>query len=161
AASAAFLNGLTFPVQLLVRVVPCDLDGYLRWLERRAGGAGGAGQPAPPAAHHVALPPPPPGGEPPPARPGHRVAPPPAGPDRPGQATGPGRPLLARALEALRSLLPGAAARAAVARDDHGAAAARAQLAERCEEAVRQLARCGLRARRLDGASLAALFYAC
>ena len=38
AAFAACLNGLTFPVQLLVRVQPVDLEPYLGQLERRAGG---------------------------------------------------------------------------------------------------------------------------
>lgn len=33
---AAFLNGLAFPVQLLVRAVPVDVAGYLEELERRA-----------------------------------------------------------------------------------------------------------------------------
>lgn len=33
---AAFLNGLTFPVQILVRVLPVDVAAYLDALERRA-----------------------------------------------------------------------------------------------------------------------------
>ena len=36
AGFAAFLNGLSFPVQILVRAVPIDLEGYLRALERQA-----------------------------------------------------------------------------------------------------------------------------
>ena len=37
ASYAAFLNSLTFPVQILVRVLPIDLERYLSDLERRAG----------------------------------------------------------------------------------------------------------------------------
>ena len=44
---------------------------------------------------------------------------------------------------------------------DASALAATRQLAARCDEMTRQLTRCGLAARRLDDAELAALFYAC
>src|SRR6188508_2112736 len=33
---AAFLNSLSFPTQVLVRVLPIDIDGYIGELERRA-----------------------------------------------------------------------------------------------------------------------------
>ena len=36
ASFAAFLNGLTFPIQILVRVLPVNVDGYLHELEERA-----------------------------------------------------------------------------------------------------------------------------
>ena len=36
ASFAAFLNGLTFPVQILVRVLPVNVDGYLQELEEKA-----------------------------------------------------------------------------------------------------------------------------
>src|SRR5262249_38521064 len=39
AAFAALLNGLTFPVQILVRVLPVDADAYLERLEGAAHGA--------------------------------------------------------------------------------------------------------------------------
>ncbi|MCX6022066.1 MAG: hypothetical protein NTZ05_10125 [Chloroflexi bacterium] len=36
AGFAAFLNGLSFPMQMVVRTMPIDVEGYLRDLERRA-----------------------------------------------------------------------------------------------------------------------------
>jgi hypothetical protein len=36
ASFAAFLNGLTFPIQILVRVLPVNVDGYLHELEEKA-----------------------------------------------------------------------------------------------------------------------------
>src|SRR5205823_5751703 len=33
---AAFLNSLSFPTQIMVRVLPIDIDGYIGELERRA-----------------------------------------------------------------------------------------------------------------------------
>ncbi len=42
-----------------------------------------------------------------------------------------------------------------------GEEAARSQLAQRCDEVARGLARCGLAAHRLDTAELAELYYAC
>ncbi|HZR97751.1 MAG TPA: hypothetical protein VFE37_03535 [Chloroflexota bacterium] len=137
ASYAAFLNSLTFPVQVLVRVLPLDLDRYLGDLERRARDA----LPEPMAElardHAAFL---------------RRLARNrtllerrfylvvPAGRD----ATGPDR--------GWRLL------RRAPALD---LAAARRQLTVRCEEIARQLGRCELSVRRLRSVELAQLYHAC
>ncbi len=137
ASYAAFLNSLTFPVQVLVRVLPLDLDRYVGDLERRARDA----LPEPMAElardHAAFL---------------RRLARNrtllerrfylvvPAGRD----ATGPDR--------GWRLL------RRAPALD---LAAARRQLTVRCEEIARQLGRCELSVRRLRSVELAQLYHAC
>jgi hypothetical protein len=137
AGYAAFLNSLSFPVQILVRVLPIDVEGYLGELERRAR------RDLPDALamlarDHVAF--------------LRRLA--------------RNRTLLERhfylvvpaAGEARRGrrLWP---ARTSAANAD--ADAVRKQLTFRCEEVERQLARCGLIARRLGDLELAQLYYAC
>jgi hypothetical protein len=134
---AAFLNGLTFPVQVLVRVLPIDVEGYLGELERRAR------QDLPEelsalARDHVTF--------------VRRLA--------------RNRTLLERRFY-LVVPAEGAATRARrgwpFGRGAAGpdAAAARKQLTFRCEEVERQLGRCGLAVRRLDDVELAQLYYAC
>jgi hypothetical protein len=137
AGYAAFLNGLVFPVQVLVRVLPIDVEGYLGELERRARRELPE-ELAPLARDHVAflrrlarnrtlL-----------ERHFYLVVP------AEGESSGGRRPrLLGR--------------RAASADAD----AARKQLTFRCEEVERQLGRCGLAARRLGDVELAQLYYAC
>ena len=136
AGFAAFLNGLTFPVQILVRVLPIDLDGYLGELERQA-----RGLPEPLAElgrdHVLFL---------------RRLA--------------RSRTLLERRFYlVVPAQAPTPAARRGwpLGRRpaDLGEDAARRQLTFRCEEVGRQLGRCGLAVRRLDDADLAQLFYAC
>jgi hypothetical protein len=133
---AAFLNGLTFPVQVLVRVLPVDVARYLEDLERRARGL--PGPLADLALDHVAFlrrlarsrtllerrfyvvvpAHPEPGGE--------RWWPFPSRPQRPTDE-----------------------------------ATTRRQLGHRCAEIERQLLRCGLSARRLADVELAQLLHAC
>jgi hypothetical protein len=137
ASYAAFLNSLTFPVQVLVRVLPLDLDRYLGDLERRARDE----LPEPMAElardHAAFL---------------RRLARNrtllerrfylvvPAGRD----ATGPDRGW--RLLRRTQEL---------------DLTAARRQLTVRCEEIARQLGRCELSARRLRSVELAQLYHAC
>ena len=136
AGFAAFLNSLGFPVQVLVRVLPIDVERYLGELEGR--GRGGLPEPlAELARDHVAfvrrlarnrtllerrfylvVP----ADDPVERRPRWRFGRRPAGPD---------------------------------------VAAARRQLTFRCDELIRQLGRCELSARRLDDAELAQLLHAC
>src|SRR5207249_1042714 len=55
ASFAAFLNALTFSVQLLIRVLPLDFDGYLGELDRRSRHLGhGSGGLAELARDHIA-----------------------------------------------------------------------------------------------------------
>ena len=134
---AAFLNSLSFPIQILVRVLPVDVDGYIGDLERRARSE----LPevlAALARDHVAF--------------VRRLA--------------RNRTLLERHFylvvpsetDAARSRRVWSLARRRAARDT---AAARKQLVIRCEEVERQLGRCGLTARRLTSNELAQLYYAC
>ncbi|MGH2369175.1 MAG: hypothetical protein ACRDI2_13345 [Chloroflexota bacterium] len=161
AGYAAFLNSLTYPVQILVRLVPVDCEGYLGELEHCARHDLAAPL-AEIARDHVAfvrrlarertllerrfyvvVPADP---EPASTRPGWPVARwlgrsrrgrvRPAAADGPTHVSAPFAPL-------------------------DPADAARRQLEVRCEEIARQLARCDLSARRLGDAELAALFYAC
>lgn len=137
AGFAAFLNGLTFPVQILVRVLPVDVAAYLDTLEHRAREL--SGPLADLAYDHVAfvhrlarsrtllerrfylvIP----------ARSENRVAP-------------TGWPFHAKRHDAV----------------DHGAL--RRQLTHRCAEVEHQLLRCGLSARRLGNGELVQLLYAC
>ena len=129
AGFAAFLNGLTFPLQILVRVLPVDLERYL----------GRPGAPRAPRAAGAA------------GRAGAR-------PRRLRAAPGP-QPHAARAALLRRRAGRGARRRDGRGRGwpfgrrrrpGADAAAARRQLTFRCDEVARQLGRCGLAARRLE-----------
>ncbi len=135
AGFAAFLNGLSFPVQLVLRALPIDLERYLADLERRALHL--PGRLADLARDHVAF--------------LRRLA--------------RSRTLLERRFylvvpagsdDATRAALPWK--RTAEGRDLEEV---RKQLTFRCEEVRRQLGRCGLAVRRLDSVELARLLYAC
>jgi len=134
---AAFLNSLSFPIQILVRVLPVDIDGYIGDLERRARNELPENLAAL-ARDHVAF--------------VRRLA--------------RNRTLLERHFylvvpaetEAARSRRSWPFGRSRAGRD---IAAARKQLVIRCEEVERQLGRCGLSARRLCSIELAQLYYAC
>lgn len=137
AGYAAFLNSLSFPVQVLVRVQPIDIDGYIEQLERRArhelpDDLAGL------ARDHVAF--------------VRRLA--------------RNRTLLERrfylvvpAQDAAPSARRGWPFGRRAAGPDWPAA--RKQLTFRCEEVERQLGRCGLAVRRLGSEELAQLYYAC
>lgn len=141
---AAFLNSLTFPIQVLVRVLPVDVERYLAELELRARQELADTPLAALARDHVAF-----------VRRLARnrtllerrfclVVPADAG----KRSTGaPG----------LLGLVFGRARGGAHL--DPGAA--RKQLTFRCDEVARQLGRCGLSVRRLDDLELAQLFHAC
>lgn len=136
AGFAAFLNSLPFPVQILVRALPIDVDGYLGELERRARGL--PERLADLARDHVAY--------------LRRLA--------------RSRTLLERRFYLVvpaQAEMPPARCRSPFGRKTTATApdAARKQLTFRCEEVERQLARCGLAARRLASVDLAQLFYAC
>jgi hypothetical protein len=137
ASFAAFLNSLTFPIQIVVRVLPLDLERYLGELERRARvelpeALGDL------AREHVAF--------------LRRLA--------------RNRTLLERrfyvvvpahsSAEGGRRLWP--LARRELSADVAGA---RRQLTFRVEEVARELGRCGLPTRRLTSSELAELYYAC
>ena len=136
---AAFLNSLSYPIQVLVRVLPVDIDGYIGDLERRARNELPENLAAL-ARDHVAF--------------VRRLA--------------RNRTLLERHFylvvpaetetEATRSRRAWPLGRGRASRDT---AAARKQLVIRCEEIERQLGRCGLAARRLTSNELAQLYYAC
>ena len=140
AGYAAFLNSLTFPVQIVVRATPIDVDRYLADLEVRT-----------------------------------RLV-------RSPRLAELGRDHLAfiRRLARNRSLIerrffvvvpaeggdePGQRRRIGLIPRGRSAsineAAARKQLTFRCEEAERQLGRCGLSLRRLGGAELVQLYFSC
>jgi hypothetical protein len=137
ASYAAFLNSLTFPVQILVRVLPIDLERYLGELERRAGHELPEHL-ADLARDHAAF--------------LRRLA--------------RNRTLLERRFylvvpagrEAVGPRRGWPLGRRAAAPDP---TAARRQLTVRCEEIARQLARCELSARRLRSVELAQLYHAC
>jgi hypothetical protein len=135
AGFAAFLNGLNFPMQVLVRVLPLDLERYLADLERGA---------RPLSDNLVEL-----------AR-DHAIF---------LRRLARSRTLLERRFYLIVPSQDDAAAshrfglRRRVANGDPDAAPK--QLTFRCEEIARQLARCGLTVRRLTSAELAQLFYAC
>ncbi len=136
ASYAAFLNSLTFPVQVLVRVRPIDLDAYVADLEHRAQTNLPEALAAVARDHAGFL---------------RRLARQRTLLERrfyvvvPADATASpvGRGLFQRRGAAL----------------DEGDA--RRQLTFRCEEVERQLNRCGLSARRLGDVELAQLLYAC
>jgi hypothetical protein len=137
AGFAAALSGLTYPVQVLVRVVPLDLEDYLGELERRTHRlTGGLAELARDQAAYL-----------------RRLA--------------RSRTLLERRFylvvpahggtgEHDRRAWPFGRRAAGLTAD-----AARRQLTFRSEELARQLARCGLSARRLTGVEFAQLLYAC
>lgn len=135
---ARFLNGLTYPVQILVRALPIDVEGYLGELEQRAR------QSLPEhlaalARDHVAF--------------VRRLA--------------RGRSLLERRFylvipadgeaRPVRGFWPFRRRRDSAL----DLADARRQLTFRCEEIAAQLGRCGLKTRRLTSLELAQLYYAC
>jgi hypothetical protein len=135
AGFAAFLNGLSFPVQIVVRVLPVDVAGYLESLEQRARQLSG---PLSDLAHdHVAF--------------VRRLA--------------RNRTLLERRFylvvatrsEVTRQGWVPWGRRSQVGPD---VAALRRQLTHRCAEVERQLQRCGLSSHRLVGGDLATLLYA-
>lgn len=146
ASYAAFLNSLTFPIQILVRVLPIDVEGYLGELERRARETlpeDLAGL----ARDHVSflrglarnraiL-----------ERRFYLIVPAPGGTSRFAEA------------RAARWAWPFGRRKTNAASID-GITAGK-HLAARCEEIKRQLSRCGLTARRLDSAAMAQLLYAC
>jgi len=134
---AAFLNSLSFATQVLVRVLPIDIDGYIGELERRARHELSEDLAAL-ARDHVAF----------------------------VRRLSRNRTLLERHFylvvpadtESTGSRGTWSMVRRRGGRDG---AAARKQLVIRCEEVERQLGRCGLSARRLGNSELAQLYYAC
>ena len=136
ASFAALLNGLTFPVQILVRVLPVDLDGYVTDLERQA-----LTLTDPLAAlardHALFL---------------RRLT--------------RHRTLLERRFYVVVAADESAARsrwrrpRRGVENEPDNTAPMK-QLTARCDELARGLSRCGLSAHRLDDLALAQLFYAC
>lgn len=135
ASFAAVLNALTYPIQVLVRVLPIDLDRYLGDLERRTRSL--SDELADLGHDYVTF--------------LRRLA--------------RNRTLLERRFYLVVPAQTDASNRQRwpFRRENPGGdlEAARRQLTFRCEEVERQLARCGLPARRLRAAELARLFYAC
>ena len=139
AGYAAFLNALTFPIQVLVRIVPVDLDRYTGGLEERARRELPT-ELAALARDHAAF----------------------------VQGLARQRTLLERRLYVVvpaQSEVMGRRPVWLVRRrrevEPYESDAARRQLTFRCEEVCRQLARCGLSARRLGDLELAHLYLAC
>jgi hypothetical protein len=139
AGYAAFLNALTFPIQVLVRTVPVDLGRYLGGLEERAGRELPV-ELAGLARDHAAF----------------------------VQRLARQRTLLERrfyivvpAQSELASRRPTWLTRSRRGDEVSEADAARRQLTFRCDEVARQLGRCGLGARRLGDLELAELYLAC
>jgi hypothetical protein len=140
AGYAAFLNGLSYPVQILVRASPIDLSRYVTTLEER-GRQLLDGQLAELAHDHASF----------------------------VQALARKRTLLERRFYVVvpaenppRAALLGrvGARRDTVINEPRREAACR-QLTFRCDDVARQLGRCGLALRRLDDIELAELFLAC
>jgi hypothetical protein len=140
AGYATFLNGLNFPIQVLVRSVPVDLARYLSGIEDRAR-TEPADELAALARDHVAF----------------------------VQGLARQRTLLERRLYLVipaQTARPtgwdfGTWFRRDAAGLTPDQAAAHRQLSFRCDEVTRQLARSGVMARRLDDAELAQLYMAC
>jgi hypothetical protein len=140
AGFATFLNGLSYPIQILVRATPVDLTRYLSTIEERAQQFGDA-QLAEMAHDHVAF----------------------------VQGLARQRTLLERRFYVVvpaESFAP-AGIRLRFGRGAHSAdseaqrEAARRQLTFRCDDLSRQLVRCGLNTRRLGDLELAQLYLAC
>ncbi len=139
AGFATFLNGLSYPLQILVRASPVDLSRYLAALEER-GRLEMDGQLAELAHDHAAF----------------------------IQGLARQRTLLERrfyvivpAESSTHATWFGRLRRNRVVDDEPRRDAARRQLTFRCEDVSRQLARCGLAARRLGDLELAQLYLAC
>lgn len=137
AGYAAFLNGLTFPVQILVRVLPLDMEVYLAHLGRRVRAGLPNGLLLLLRDHEAFL---------------RRLA--------------RNRTLLQRRFYVVvpAEAAPATAPRLLPLgrrRDIREDGAMQRQLTFRCEEVARQLGRCGLTARRLGSTELAQLYYAC
>ena len=138
AGYTGWLNGLGFPVQLLVRVLPIDVAAYLDDLAVRTLDATGGPLAALAADHLLFV---------------RRLVRDRALLERRSYVVVPtdGSPEGGSTLWSLRRR-----------RDPQvGRDAARSQLTTRCREVERGLARCGLTARRLDDEELAELLYAC
>jgi hypothetical protein len=139
AGFGVFLNGLSYPLQILVRASPVDLSRYLAALEER-GRTDMDGQLADLAHDHATF----------------------------IQKVARQRTLLERrfyvvvpAENAARVSWISRLRRRQVGDDEPRREAARRQLTFRCEDVSRQLARCGLAARRLGDLELAQLYLAC
>jgi hypothetical protein len=139
AGFATFLNGLSYPLQILIRASPVDLSRYLAALEER-GRQELDGQLAELAHDHAAF----------------------------IQGLARQRTLLERRfyviVPAEGSTRPswfGRLRRSRAVDDEPRRDAARRQLTFRCDDVARQLARCGLAARRLGDLELAQLYLAC
>jgi len=139
AGFAAFLNALSYPVQIVVRAVPVDLARYVAALEERAR-QGLPGELTALAQDHAQF----------------------------VQALARQRTLLERrffvvvpAEAPTRTGLDRWRRRRASQAADAEWEAARRQLAFRCDDVARQLARCGLHVRRLVDLELAQLYLAC
>ena len=144
ASYAAFLNSLSYPIQILVRVLGIDIEAYVVDLERRLPHAG-SDRLAELGRDHIAFL----------RRLAHR------------------RTLLERRFYLVvpgpsqgrrrRRLWPfGSGRRAGASRDGRGdGGEALREINRRCEEITRDLGRAGLSVRRLDGPELAQLLYAC
>lgn len=140
AGFATFLNGLSYPVQILIRATPVDLSRYLATLEER--GRQVDGQLAEMARDHAAF----------------------------VQALARQRTLLERRFyitvpaespPALSWTSRFGRARRSGTDFEARQEAARRQLTFRCDDVRRQLARCGLSARRLGDLELAQLYLTC
>lgn len=139
AGFATFLNGLSYPLQILVRASPVDLTRYLAALEER-GRQEMDGQLADLAHDHAAF----------------------------IQGLARQRTLLERRFYVVvpaegpsRSSWLNNLRRRRIVDDEPRREAARRQVAFRCDDVSRQLARCGLTARRLGDLELAQLYLAC
>jgi hypothetical protein len=139
AGFATFLNGLSYPLQILVRATPVDLSRYLAALEER-GRQEMDGKLADLAHDHAAF----------------------------IQGLARQRTLVERRFYVIVPAESGVPSnwrrrfrRGRAAEDEHRREAARRQLFFRCDDVGRQLARCGLAARRLGDLELAQLFLAC
>jgi hypothetical protein len=140
AGFSTFLNGLSFPIQILVRATPVDLSRYVAGLEGR-GRHALEGQLAALAHDHAAF----------------------------IQTLARQRLLLERRFYVVVPAEPTSPVRwirwpgsgRSTAAEEPRRDAARHQLAFRCDDVARQLARCGLQVRRLADLELAQLYLAC
>jgi hypothetical protein len=140
AGYAAFLNALSYPIQILVRAVPVELSRYLAAIDDRARHEL-PGELSALARDHASF----------------------------VQGLARRRTLLERRFYVVVPAQPAASGRAAMSwlpgrgwrAEPLEAEAARRQLTFRCEEVARQLGRCGLAARRLGDLELAQLMLGC